>query len=89
MAVFSDGISEKLQDGQSLLTHLEGSGKLSEDNFSDLKNLLGDVYRMDLIKKIDDFSISEGTKKSGALLSPNNLRTQSIDCSNTPAISCM
>ena len=55
-----DGIAEKLCDGQDLLTHLEGSGKLSENNFNDLKDLLGDVYRKDLIKKIEDFSINEG-----------------------------
>ena len=71
MAVSSDGISEKLQDGQSLLTHLEGSGKLSKDNFSHLKTLLADVYRMDLIKKIEDFSINEGTKTSGVELVTN------------------
>ena len=55
-----DGIAEKLCDGQDLLTHLEGSGKLSENNFNDLKDLLSDVYRKDLIKKIEDFSVNEG-----------------------------
>ena len=58
--MFSDGIAEKIHDGQDLLTHLEGSGKLSESNFSDLKDLLNDVYRKDLIKRIEEFSLDEG-----------------------------
>ena len=62
ISLIIDGISERLVDGQNLLTHLEGCGKLSENNFDDLKSLLDDVYRRDLIRKIEDWSIDEGLK---------------------------
>ena len=41
------------------MTHMEGNGKLSEDNFTELTGLLGDIYRKDLIKKIEKFNIGE------------------------------
>ena len=62
MAIMSsilDGIGEKLHDGQTLMTYMEGCGKLAEDNLVDLKGLLKDIYRMDLIKRLDKCHIGE------------------------------
>ena len=59
ISLILDGISEKLSDGQALMTHMEGSGKLSEGNFTELTGLLGDIYRKDLIKRIEKFNTGE------------------------------
>ncbi|CAB4041597.1 caspase-8, partial [Paramuricea clavata] len=50
-----DGIAEKLTNGEKFLIYLERTGKLSENNFTDLKNMLDDD-RKDLVEKIKEFS---------------------------------
>ena len=53
------GIGQKIHNGQDLLTHLEGSGQLSENNTTVLKDVLSEIYREDLIKEFNDISINE------------------------------
>ena len=53
-----DGIGERLQNSQTLITHMEHDGKLSEGNLTELQNLLENISRIDLRNKVKNFNIS-------------------------------